>query len=108
VPDSGGRERACGEGAVAGLAVARDRAEEDAEQRARGAVRERPVPRHALAPAEEARAEHVVGAAPCHRLEQTLEVRGVVLAVAIDVHGGVVALVACDLEPRAKRGAQTA
>jgi len=66
------------------------------------------VPRHALALAEEARAEHVVGPAACHRLEQAPEVGGVVLAVAVEVDGSGVALVARDREAGAQGGAEPA
>ena len=91
----GGRERAGGEGAVAGLAVARDGLHQRAEQRARArGWRASRCQRHALAPAEEARAEHVVGAAARDRVEHALEVGRVVLAVAVEVDGGGVALVA--------------
>jgi hypothetical protein len=103
VADPRGRESAGGQGAVARLSVARDGAEQETEQRAGAAVRERPVPRHAIAPTEEARAEHVVGAAARDRLEHALEVGRVVLAVAVKVDGGGVALVARDFEPRSQR-----
>jgi hypothetical protein len=66
------------------------------------------VPGHALASAKEARAEHVVRASTCHRLEDTLEVRRVVLAVAVEVNRGGVALVAGDLEAGAQGGAESA
>ena len=58
--------------------------------------------------AEEARAEHVVRASARDRLEDALEVGGVVLAVAVEVHGGGVALVAGDLEAGAQGGAEAA
>jgi hypothetical protein len=108
VPDAGGCECTGGERAVAGLGVARDGAEEEAEERARAAVRQRPVPGHAVSLVEEARAEHVVGAAACHRLEHALELRGVVLAVSIEVDGGRVTLVSRDLQPAAERRAEAA
>jgi hypothetical protein len=66
------------------------------------------VPAHAVAVSEEARAERVVGPPASDRLEDALEVGRVVLAVPIQVDGGGVALVAGDLEPRAKRGAKAA
>ena len=68
-------ERARREGAVAGLAVARDGLHERAEQRAGRPVGERAVPAHAVAAAEEARAEHVVGAPARDRLEHAREAR---------------------------------
>jgi len=108
VPDAGRRERARRERAIARLAVARDRAEQEAEQRAGGAVRQRAVPRHALAPAQEARAEHIVGTAARHRSEHALEVSRVVLSVAVEVDGGGVAVVAGQLQTRAEGGAEAA
>jgi hypothetical protein len=105
VRDARGGEGPCGEGAHAGLGIARDGLGEEAEQPARGAVGERAVPAHALAGAEKARAEDVLGAPARDRLEDALEAGGVVLAVAIEVNGGGVALVAGGLEARAKRRA---
>jgi hypothetical protein len=58
--------------------------------------------------AEEARAQHVVGAPACDRLEDPREVGRVVLAVAVEVDGGGVALVARDAEPEAKSGPEAA
>jgi hypothetical protein len=55
---------------------------------------------------EEARAEHVVGATFGDGLEEAGEVRGVVLAVAVEVDGRRVALVARQLEPGAQGGAE--
>jgi len=66
------------------------------------------MPAHPVARAEEARAEHVVGAPAGNRVEHALEIRGVVLAVAVEVDGGGVALVAGDLEPGAQGGAEAA
>ena len=66
------------------------------------------MPAHALAPAEEARAEHVVRAPPRHGIEHSREVGGVVLAVTVEVDGGGVALVARVLEAGAKRRAEPA
>ncbi len=66
------------------------------------------MPAHALAPAEEARAEHVVRASTRHGIEHPREVRGVVLAVAVEVDRGAIALVSRELEPGAKRGAEPA
>jgi len=106
--DAGRPERAGGQGAVPGLAVARHGAHEEAEQRAGNAIRERAVPAHPVAGAEEAGAEHIVGAPAGDRVEHAPEVRGVVLAVAVQVDGGGVALVTGDLEPRAQRGAEAA
>jgi len=108
VRDAGRRERSRRQGPVAGLAVARDRLHQAAEHGARQPVGEIAVPAHAVAPAEEARAEHVVGAAARHRLEHACEVRRVVLAVTVDVDGRGVSLVARALEPGAKSGAQAA
>jgi hypothetical protein len=107
VRDPRERERAGREGAVAGLAVARHGLHQEPERRAGRAVGELAVPAHSLAPAEEARAEHVVRTATRHRIEHAREVRGVVLAVAVEVDRGGVALVARELEPRTKRGAET-
>jgi len=100
------RERARRERPVASLAVARDRLHEEAQRGAREPVREVAVPAHAVAAAEEARAEDVVGAPARHRLEDARQVRRVVLAVAVDVDGHRVALVAGDLESGAKSGAE--
>jgi hypothetical protein len=66
------------------------------------------VPAHAVATAEEARAEDVVGTAARYGLEDAIEVRGVVLAVAVEVDGGGVALLAGDLETRSERCPQPA
>jgi hypothetical protein len=66
------------------------------------------VPAHPVARAEEAGAEHIVGAPARDRIEHALEIRGVVLAVAVEVDGGGVALVAGDLEPGAQGGAEAA
>ena len=99
-------ERAAAERAVAALAVGDDRLHQRAEQRARQAVGERAVPRHAVAVAEEARADHVLGAPARDRLEHALEVGRVVLAVAVEVDGGVVAAVARRGEALAHCGAQ--
>jgi hypothetical protein len=63
---------------------------------------------HPLAVPEEARAEHVVGAPAGDRLEQAIEVRGRVLAVAVEIDGGAVSLVAGELEPGAQRRPQAA
>jgi hypothetical protein len=108
VRDPRGGERACGEGAVAGLAVTAHGLHQDAEEGARGAVGERAVPAHAIAPAEEARAEHVVGPPAGDRLENPLEVARVVLAVPVEVDGGGVPLVTSDRKPRAEAGAEPA
>jgi len=108
VADAGCPERPGGQGAVAGLAVARDGAHEEAEQRTGDAVRQRAVPAHTVAGAEEAGAEHVVGAPAGDRVEDAPEVRGVVLAVAVEVDGCGVALVTGDLEAGAQRGAEAA
>ena len=101
VRDARGRERAGREGAVAGLAVARRRSASGsrAARWSRGSRASR-CQRHAVAPAEEARAEHVVGAPARDRLEHAREVGGVVLAVAVEVDGGGVALVARDARAR--------
>jgi len=107
VADAGLDERAGGEGAVAGLPVAHDGLHEDAEQRAGGAVGERAVPAHAVAVAEETRAEHVVGAPAGDGIEDPLEVPRIVFAVAVQVDGGAVASVAGELEPGANGGAET-
>jgi hypothetical protein len=106
VRDPRERERAGREGAVAGLAVARHGLHQAPERRARRAVGELAVAAHSLAPAEEARTEHIVRAATRHRIEHAREVRGVVLAVAVEVDRGGVALVARELEPRTKRRAE--
>jgi len=108
VRDAGVPQRAGREGAVAGLAVARDRLHEEAERGAGDPVREVPVPAHALARPEEARPEHVVRPAARDRLEHAREVGRVVLAVAVDVDGRGVALVAGCFEPGPKRGSETA
>ena len=108
VANAGSLERSRGEGAVAGLAVAGHGLHESAEQGTGGAVGERAVPAHPVARAEEAGAEHVVGAPAGDGLEHALEFGGVVLAVAIQVDRGAVALVAGDLEPSSERGAEAA
>jgi hypothetical protein len=102
MPDARGGERAGRERPAAGLCVARDRAEQSPQQRARRAVRERAVPGHALAPAKEPRTEHVVGAPARHRFKHAFEVGGVVLAVAVDVERRGIALVAGYLQARAQ------
>jgi hypothetical protein len=66
------------------------------------------MPAHAVARAEEAGPEHVVGTPAGDRVEYALEVGRVVLAIAVEVHGGGVALVASDLKPRANGGAEAA
>jgi len=66
------------------------------------------VPAHALAAAEEARAEHVVGATAGDGLEHSGEAGRVILAVAVDVDGRGIALVPGDLEAGPKRGAEPA
>ena len=66
------------------------------------------MPAHPVATAEEAGAEHVVGAPAGNRVEHALEIRGVVLAVAVEVDGGGVPLVAGDLEPGAQGSAEAA
>jgi len=55
---------------------------------------------------EEARPEHVLGAPARDRVEHALELGGVVLAVAVEVDGGVVVAVAGGLEAGAQRGAE--
>jgi len=94
VADAGGGERLASERPVAALAVRDDRLHQRAEQCARHAVRERAVPRHAVAVAEEARPDHVLSAAARDRLEHALEFGGVVLAVAVEVDRGVIVAVA--------------
>jgi hypothetical protein len=66
------------------------------------------VPGHSGPLAEEARAEHVVGAPAGHRREHALEVVRGVLAVAVEVDGSAVPLVAGELEAGAERGAEPA
>jgi hypothetical protein len=66
------------------------------------------MPAHPVAVPEEARAEHVVGAPAGDRVQHTLEVRRGVLAVAVEVDRGGVALVPSELEPRAERRAEAA
>jgi hypothetical protein len=66
------------------------------------------MPAHAVPGSEEARAEHVVGPAARDRFEDACEVSGIVLAVAVEVDGGRVPLVAGYLEPAAKSGAEPA
>jgi hypothetical protein len=66
------------------------------------------MPRHAVAVAEEARADHVLRATARDRLEHAREVGGVVLAVTVEVDRRGVALVARQLEPRPKRCAEAA
>jgi hypothetical protein len=75
----------------------------------------RPTRAHAVrraAPAraggQEAGAEHVVGSPSCDRLQDAAEVRGVVLTVAVHVHGGRIALASRDPEPAPERRAQPA
>ncbi len=65
------------------------------------------MPRHALAAAEKARAEHVVRAPARDRFEHPLEVGRVVLAIAVDVERRGVPLVARDLQASAKGGAES-
>jgi len=108
VRDAGDGERASGEGSVAGLAVACHGLHEEAQHSARRPVGELAVSAHAVAVAEEARAEDVVGAATGDGREDALEVARVVLAVAVEVDGGRVALVTRDREPGAKRRAEPA
>ena len=66
------------------------------------------MPAHPVPRAEKAGAEHVVRAAAGDRLEQALEVGGVVLPVPVEVDGGGIALVAGDLESTSERGAEPA
>jgi hypothetical protein len=66
------------------------------------------VPAHAVALAQEARPEHVLGAAARYRLEHAGQLGGVVLAVPVEVHRGPVAALAGELEARAQRGAEPA
>jgi hypothetical protein len=108
VRDAGDGECSWREGAVAGLAVAGDGLHQEAEQRARRPVGKRAVPAHAVALPEEPRAEHVVRPATSDRREDALEVARVVLAIAVEVDGGGIALVARDLEPGAKGSAEAA
>jgi hypothetical protein len=108
VLDASRGESARRERAVAGLAVARDGLHEKAEHRAGQPVGQVAVPGHAVPPAEEAGAEDVVGAAAGDGLEDTREIPGVVLAVAVDVDGRRVPVVARDLETRAKSRAEAA
>ena len=70
------------------------------------AVREVAVPGHPVAAPEEARAEHVVGPSPRHRLEHAREVGRVVLAVAVEIDRGRVAVLARVRQPGAERRAQ--
>jgi hypothetical protein len=107
VPDAGGGERAGRERAAAGLSIARDRADQEADDRAGRAVGERAVPRHALAVAEEARAEHVVRAPARNRFEHPFEVGRVVLGIAVDVDRCGISLVARELKTRAQGGAES-
>jgi hypothetical protein len=58
--------------------------------------------------AEEARAEHVIGAPAGDRPEHPLEVGRVIFAIAVEVDGGGVALVPRDAEPGAKSGPEAA
>ena len=69
VADLRGLECRAGEGAVAGLTVGEHGAHQGGQQRRGGAVGQVAVPGHPLAPAQEARAEHVVGAAAGHGVE---------------------------------------
>jgi hypothetical protein len=64
------------------------------------------MPTHAVAVSQKARAEHVVGAPASDRLEDPLEVGRVVLPVSVEIDRRGIALVARDLEPRAKSGAK--
>ena len=66
------------------------------------------MPAHAVAVAEEAGAENVVGAACGNGCEHGVEVGGVVLAVAVEVDRGGVAVVAGGVEARAQRGPEAA
>jgi hypothetical protein len=66
------------------------------------------MPAHALALAHEARAEHVVGAPAGDGLEHALEVGREVLAVAVEVDGGGVAVVAGDGQPGSQGRAEAA
>jgi len=106
VADSGGGERLATERPIAALAVRDDRLHQRAEQSARQAVRERAVPRHAVAVAEEAGADHVLRAPARDRLEHALEVGGVVLAVPVEVDRGVVPAVASGGETLPDGGTQ--
>ena len=63
------------------------------------------MPAHPVALAEETRTQHVIGASAGDRVEQAVEVRRCVLAVAVEVHGRRVALVPSDLQPGAERRA---
>jgi hypothetical protein len=107
VPDAGGGERAGRKRAAAGLGIARHRPEQEANESARRAVRERAMPRHALTPTEEARAEHVIRASARDRFEHALELGRVVLAVTVDVHRCRIPLVASYLQSRAQGGAES-
>jgi hypothetical protein len=64
------------------------------------------VPAHAVAPAEEARSEHVVRPPARDRPEHPLKVTLVVLTVPIEIDRGGVPVVTSQLEARAKRGAE--
>ena len=66
------------------------------------------MPAHAVAPAEEARAEHVVRAAAGDGPEDPLEVARVVLAIPVEIDGGGVPLVTRGLEAAAQSGAKAA
>jgi hypothetical protein len=66
------------------------------------------VPTHPVAVSEEARAEHVVGAPPGDGREHALEVDGGIFAVAVEVDGSRVPLVAGELEPGSQGGPEAA
>jgi hypothetical protein len=66
------------------------------------------VPGHALTRAEKARAQHVVGTPARDGTEHGLEVGGRILPVAVEVHGGGIALVTRASEPGPQPGAQPA
>ena len=66
------------------------------------------MPAHAVAVPQEARPEHVVGAAASDGVQDALEVDGLVLAIPVDVDGRGIALVASDLETGPQRGPEPA
>jgi hypothetical protein len=66
------------------------------------------VPAHPLPLAQEPRTEHVVRPAARHRCEHPLELGRVVLAVAVQINGGRVALIPRKLEAAAKGRAEPA
>jgi hypothetical protein len=66
------------------------------------------VPGHPVTVPEEARAEHVVGAPLGDVCEHALEVDGGIFAVAVEVDGGRVPLVAGELEPGSQGGSEAA